>query len=115
MFQILTVPSIKISNNRVINNETTSQDTKWQSQKHKQSKRSLPTTSTTLSSQQDKKPKLFFSPNRFSILSENEIDNTEHDATNHNEIESTITQNNKKELSPSIFVKELINYSDLRN
>jgi hypothetical protein len=63
-------------------NETTSRDTEWQSQKHKQSKRSLLTTPTTPSSQQDKKPKLFFSPNRFSILSENETDKSEHDATN---------------------------------
>jgi len=62
-----------------------------------------------------KKTKLFFSPNRYTILSENEPDNTDRDVPDQNEYEHTTTQIKKQELPPPIYVKGTKKYPELRN
>jgi hypothetical protein len=61
-----------------------------------------------------KKSKFFSSPNRFSVLSENEPDTIDNDDTN-NQNEPAITQTNKKDQPPPIYVKGTLNFSNLRN
>jgi uncharacterized alpha/beta hydrolase family protein len=53
-------------------------------------------------------------PNRFSVLSENEPDTIYNDDTN-NQNEPAITQTNKKDQPPTIYVKGTLNFSNLRN
>jgi len=111
--QAKTVQPIKIVNNQVINNALPLSSSEWQ-QQQKPSKRSLPCSPNSPINIQEKKSKFFSSPNRFSVLSENEPDTIDNDDTN-NQNESAITQTNKKDQPPPIYVKGILNFSNLRN
>jgi len=101
--QAKTVQPIKIVNNQVINNVLPLSSPEWQ-QQQKPSKRNLPCSPNSPINNQEKKSKFFSSPNRFSVLSENEPDTIDNDDTN-NQNESSITQINKKDQPPPIYVK----------
>jgi hypothetical protein len=116
-----TVPPIKLvkqSNTRPINNDSTLSNSEWQQQMS--SKRSLPNSPVTPNNNQRKKTKLFFSPNRFSVLSVDKppddpdiVDNN--DVYNKNEFEHATTQIRKIDLPPPIYAKGTINFAELRN
>lgn len=115
-----TVPPIKIIKNKVINNNVSPLSSpEWQ-QQQKSTKRNLSNSPTTPTNNQEKKPKLFSSPNRFSVLSNNEPvtmdnDSDNDDDTNQNESDHAISQTNKKDQPPPIYVKDITNFSNLRN
>ncbi|KAL4132544.1 hypothetical protein QTP88_009673 [Uroleucon formosanum] len=111
--QAKTVQPIKIINNQVINNALPLSSPEWQ-QQQKPSKRNLPCSPNSPINIQEKKSKFFSSPNRFSVLSEHEPDTIDNDDTN-NSNEPEITQINKKDQPPPIYVKGILNFSNLRN
>ncbi|KAL4107619.1 hypothetical protein QTP88_017943 [Uroleucon formosanum] len=117
----------KPSNLTVI--ETTSSSDEWQQQHKSKTKHTPPSTPNSPSTQSSRQPEIkktklfFFSPNRYTILSEKEDDITDNDATNapdinvppqHETIQTNQTNKNKNNLPPPIFVKGTKKYSDLR-
>lgn len=116
----------KPSNLTVI--ESTSSSDEWLQQQKSKTKHTPPSTpnspSTPSSRQHEiKKTKLFFSPNRYTVLSEKEDDITDNDTTNapdinvppaHETTQTNQTNKNKNNLPPPIFVKGTKKYSDLR-
>lgn len=112
--QSKTVQPIKIINNQVINKDSPLLSPEWQ-QQQKSSKRSLSNSPASPTNNQGKKSKFFSSPNRFSVLSENEPVTIDNDDINQNEHDHAVSQTNKKDQPPPIYVKEIINFSNLRN
>lgn len=109
--QSKTVPPIKIINNQVINNVSSLSSPEWQQQR-KTSKRSLSNSPLSPTNNQEKKSKFFSSPNRFSVLSVNEPDS---DDANQNERDHVISETDKNDQPPPIYVKGITNFSNLRN
>jgi len=124
-----TVSPIQIINNQVVKTKSIMNKNN-NSQSQSENKRSLPQSpkspTSTASTSTSKKTKYFISPNRYSALAETDPVSTVNTiVNNHNQTDfdtqcqgshhsSTHTQK-KKDLPPPIFIKGVINFSELRN
>ncbi|KAL4103436.1 hypothetical protein QTP88_018813 [Uroleucon formosanum] len=122
---VRTVPPIKIIKNKVVNNINTDNNSQSQSAANKRSLPSSPTTPTnttnSAATNATKKSRFFVSPNRYSVLADNETYSTNSNDNNQVEVDtqsqgsvhSTTHTQKKLDLPPPIFVKGVKNFFEL--
>lgn len=120
-----TVPPIKIIKNKVVNNINTDNNSQSQSAANKRSLPSSPTTPTntanSVATNATKKSRFFISPNRYSVLADNETYSTnsndnnlvEIDTQSQGSVHSTTHTQKKLDLPPPIFVKGVKDFFEL--
>ncbi|KAL4085079.1 hypothetical protein QTP88_027371 [Uroleucon formosanum] len=122
---VCTVPPIKIIKNKVVNNINTDNNSQSQSAANKRSLPSSPTTPTnttnSAATNATKKSRFFVSPNRYSVLADNETYSTNSNDNNQVEVDtqsqgsvhSTTHTQKILDLPPPIFVKGVKNFFEL--